>query len=308
MTIFIMSVVLTASVSCQTRNQSVKATATQKEVLGTYTAIPVKPTTTLTPAETPLPTASQTPTSAATWTPLPTLSEEDKIDIIRILIKTNGWCRFPCWWGITPGKTTWQEAKQFLGTFSNKIIEDYEQEILDDAAYPIGYHDILVQVPNEGRETYIRFIEKDGVVVQIGVPQLYKDSTFYPPNRILQEYGRPDEVFLRSHIASYAGDWSLALHLVYQEKSFEATYLIIDAVNQDGIIKGCLGKDGANFRLYLPEYTIKIEDIYDIHSKVTIIVLDLEEATGMDVQSFYETYSNPEDPLCLETSEDLWRK
>ena len=80
------------------------------------------------------------------------------------------------------------------------------------------------------------------------------------------------------------------MHLVYQEKSFEATYLIIDAVNQDGIIKGCLGKAGANFRLYLPEKTIKIEDIYDIHSK------------------FYDTYSNPEDLLCLETPEDLWRK
>jgi len=270
----------------------------------------VKPTTTLTPTNTLIPTATQTPTLAATWTPLPTLSKEDRIDIIRILIETNGWCRFPCWWGITPGETTWQEAKQFLGTFSNKIYEEeeYQQEIQDDAAYTIGYHSILVQVPNEDREDWILFTEIDGVVVGIRVFQLYKESEFYPPYRILQEYGKPDEIFLEAHIASYAGDWSMVLNLVYQEKSFEATYLIIDAVNQDGIIKGCLGKDGAGLGLYPPEKTIKIEDMHNHDPSVTIIVLGLEEAIGMDIQSFYETYSNSEDPLCLETLEDLWRK
>jgi hypothetical protein len=269
----------------------------------------IKPTKTLTPTNTLIPTATQTPTLAATWTPLPTLSEEDRIDIIRILIETNGWCRFPCWWGITPGETTWQEAKQFLGTFSNKIYEDeeYQQEIQDEITYLIGFHEINFQVPNEDRETYILFTEKDGVVVEIGVPQLYQESEFYPTYRILQEYGKPDEVFLHTH-PSYGFDWMIALNLVYQEKSFAATYWIFNAVNQDGIIKGCFGKDGATFGLYPSEKTIKIEDMYNLDPSVTIIVLGLEEATGMDVQSFYETYSNPEDPLCLETPKDLWRK
>ena len=97
------------------------------------------------------------------------------------------------------------------------------------------------------------------------------------------------------------------MNLVYQEKSFEVTYGVFDAVNQDGIIKGCLGKEGATFGLHLPEKIIEIEDMYVLHPTVTIIVRGLEEATGMDIQTFYETYSNPEDPLCLETTEDLWR-
>lgn len=269
----------------------------------------IKPTITLSPTNTLIPTATQTPTLAATWTPLPTLSKDDKIDIVRILIETNGWCRFPCWWGITPGETTWQEAKQFLGTFSNKIYEeeDYQQEIQDDVAYTIGYHAILVQVPNEDRETYILFTEKDGVVVEIGVPQLYQESEFYPPYRILKEYGEPDEVFISTH-PSHGFDWIIALNLVYQERSFEATYYIFDAVDQDGIIKGCFGEERATFGLHPPEKTIKIEDMYNLHPTVTSIVLDIEEATGMDIQTFYETYSNPEDPLCLETPKDLWRK
>ena len=48
-----------------------------------------------------------------TLTPLPTL-EADALDAFLLSIQTDAECRLPCWWGIRPGATTWQEANQLF--------------------------------------------------------------------------------------------------------------------------------------------------------------------------------------------------
>jgi hypothetical protein len=37
------------------------------------------------------------------------------------LLQTNNGCRFPCWWGIEPGTTSWQDANNFLSQFGQDI-------------------------------------------------------------------------------------------------------------------------------------------------------------------------------------------
>jgi hypothetical protein len=53
-----------------------------------------------------------------TWTPLPTLNAENVKQLLADLLGNNAGCRLPCFWGITPGKTTWQEASTFLESFT----------------------------------------------------------------------------------------------------------------------------------------------------------------------------------------------
>jgi hypothetical protein len=43
-----------------------------------------------------------------------------------------------------------------------------------------------------------------------------------------------------------------------------------------------------------------------LHLRPSPYELPLEEATGMTVTSFYETFKNPENEACLETPAELW--
>jgi hypothetical protein len=43
-----------------------------------------------------------------------------------------------------------------------------------------------------------------------------------------------------------------------------------------------------------------------LHLRPSPYELPLEEATGMTVTSFYETFKNPENVACLETPAELW--
>ncbi|MFT3893686.1 MAG: hypothetical protein QM730_18815 [Anaerolineales bacterium] len=64
-----------------------------------------------------IPTLTPTPhpTLSATQTIVPTLSTDEALQQIKELYKDNGGCDLPCWWGIVPGETTWEQTKQLLG-------------------------------------------------------------------------------------------------------------------------------------------------------------------------------------------------
>jgi len=74
-------------------------------------------------SETALPRATSTSTGAPTLTnapvtllptltrtPLPTLDTDDAQMRVLRLLEDNADCQFPCWWGILPGKTLWENA------------------------------------------------------------------------------------------------------------------------------------------------------------------------------------------------------
>jgi hypothetical protein len=50
-----------------------------------------------------------------------TLDSEEAQKLVQKLLENNGGCKLPCWWGITPGKTTWAEARQILEKTSLSI-------------------------------------------------------------------------------------------------------------------------------------------------------------------------------------------
>ena len=107
-----------------TPTSSDKGQTQTKTITATKTSPAPKPTVFAT--EKVLPTF--TPTSVSTLTPLPTLSQRDAHDLIQALLQNNGGCRLPCWWGITPGQTDWNTARQFLDTFVIDIKQSWEEK------------------------------------------------------------------------------------------------------------------------------------------------------------------------------------
>ena len=84
--------------------------------------ISASPTETMPPTLTPTSTNTLTPTF--TPTTVPTLPAEEARKRLLELLATNGDCRLPCLWGITPGKSNHQEARNILIPLSSIAIPE----------------------------------------------------------------------------------------------------------------------------------------------------------------------------------------
>jgi hypothetical protein len=79
----------------------------------------VKPVSSLTPNF--QPTETLVPTNTPFPTPIATLDENLARQRVLELFQTNNSCKLPSWWGITPGKTTWDDALKILAPISRDI-------------------------------------------------------------------------------------------------------------------------------------------------------------------------------------------
>ena len=109
---FILLILLLASCSS---NQPVSV-PTNPEIQPTSS--PLSETTssapTLTPTSKPLPAFTSTPL----WTPLPTFSSTAGEETLRVWVQGTSKCLLPCWGGITPGQTRWDETRQIVEQLS----------------------------------------------------------------------------------------------------------------------------------------------------------------------------------------------
>ena len=89
---------------------------------------PATPTLTITSTQTQ--TLTQTHIATLSFLPLPTLNPEEEQATILTLLKSNNGCDLPCWWGITPGKTTKLDTEQILRGLNLNFLEYIPQQLV----------------------------------------------------------------------------------------------------------------------------------------------------------------------------------
>jgi hypothetical protein len=264
-----------------------------------FTIIP-----TLTPLPFPSNTSTLTPTNIqATWTPLPTLSLEEARAYVVELLDTNLGCRLPCWWGITPGQTTWQAAKSFLDRFVLHI--GIGGDNISFSAYvrvPLPYE---VPYANELSQTYTI---QEGIVEEIKVYNWDFATHYYLPE-FLNTYGQPEEVWVRTYRQDHRGE-PFELALFYPSQG-----ILMNTPGGGGggiegnILRNCLrGMNWPFLYLWSPENQmtfIEAQRRY-LSDPGEGYYLPLYDATGMTVEEFYENFRDPDTTTCLETPLDLW--
>jgi hypothetical protein len=172
---------------------------------------PAVVTWTVTPIETsPTSSPTLTPESNATLTPRPTLGPEAAQDLVLDLIETNGGCRLPCWWGITPGQTTWEDARAFLGTFVSRIA------VLPPDFYGVTYDDLPPDV-SEGAVAAT-------ISVQDGIVQTIRTDTYLPMAEMLNSYGEPSEIWIFADRQSIDPDAPFMIALFYGDAGILSVY------------------------------------------------------------------------------------
>jgi hypothetical protein len=240
----------------------------------------------------------------ATLTPLPTLLPDEAQAIVIELLETNAGCRLPCWWGITPGQTTWEEALRFLERFALRISIYLGQDGM--------YADVYFPVPREVPYAYNLwqyYMIQEGIVEEIEVYNYdFANHTYLP--EFLETYGQPEEVWVRTYRPEHMGNEPFEIALFYPQQG-----ILMNTPGGGGggvegnVIRNCLRDMNWPF-LYLwsPERQITFAEAEEkyLSGPDSGYFLPLFDATGMTVAEFYENFKDPNTTACLETPLDLW--
>jgi hypothetical protein len=256
-------------------------------------------TTTLAQSATILATSTFTPLPA-TRTPLPTLPLDEAQVMVFELLDTNAGCRLPCWWGITPGVTTLDEALHILTPFTRLLSIKGPFDQYYRATFRIPF-------PEEAGTINHTYYIKNNIVEKINVYNWnYATHTYLP--EFLSTYGQPDEVWVRTYRPE-RGNEPFEIALFYPSQG-----ILMDTPGGGGggiegnIIRNCLRDMNWPF-LYLwsPEIEITFKEAEEKYLDPDAgYFLPLYDATGMTVAEFYENFKDPNTTACLETPLDLW--
>ncbi|MFL7792921.1 MAG: hypothetical protein AB8I69_12330 [Anaerolineae bacterium] len=292
---------------------SVKPTATRWP-----TAIP-SPTATLLPTLTPHPTwtprptwtpiPAQTPT--ATPLPFPTLESDAMQAFIAEMLATNGGCELPCWWGITPGETRWDDMVQFFSERGVYVEEGGEL----DLQYQISWHgdrpvyDSMLEVTFHREGDWVQ-----GVTVRNTRRSASSSDDFttlwqrYALQPVLSRHGVPSQVYLNLTVGAPCiggGNFpDYAMWVMYVEQGIAIRYsglalldnekwLVCPVFGQLRMIEIRLQAADAGTELVAPE-----SEVFDPGGEFSIYGF-LPDLAEMSTQAFYDAFSPPEPRTCV---------
>ncbi len=261
----------------------------------TDTAIPDTPTHTVGP--------SSTSTGTATWTPVPTLSEEVRKENLIHLFTTNGGCQYPCLWGFRPGEPFPKvfSLAPYIGKSPSLFENQYSYTIsLDEFNFP---------------DFDVVYLEKEGFVEKITAR--LSEAVRHPDymdafkislslSSILTQYGQPDSVLLQIRPkAEKDSPIGYTLYLLYIREGFAVWY--------EGVVSS---EDPIRVCVFLEDYHLRDMglELQDSEAMETLHVkllkqefLPIEQVTSMSIDDFYQIYSSMDNRQCIETIIDHWQ-
>ncbi len=245
------------------------------------------------------------------WTPLPTLSLQESTSKASDLLMNNGGCLFPCWWGITPGKTSATEAIQFLATFTDleTFIGTPGNERSVKLEPGLAFDSMGSDFHVFGDYGSVDYTFQNGVVDTIsayhgGGTENHR-AEIYELSRILNTYQQPDEIWFSAAPGSPIGNVA-DIYLYYGKKGFFVHYAYFDLSRDQNNLHICPQRIGpeelAMWAIQFHHYS-SLEDYY-FHTTVSRPSLKL--ATGMNSEDFYQTFKNLGNNRCFDTPIVLW--
>lgn len=209
----------------------------------------------------------------------------------------------PCWWGITPGKTQWEDAMNVLLQLTQ--IDDSKQE-------QWGFIPVRIPISDKiaiSGVIWQSYILENEVVKEIGIHDFNWPT--YALSAFLQKNGKPAEVWVHSYSSQFGAPPPFAVMLYYPEKGIYANFSASSDSSEytDFSIHACM-KSGPSLILWSPEEVLPFEKFEKRH-KLGYSLWDkplasLEEATGMSVDVFYEVYKDPDREPCFTSPRYFW--
>lgn len=281
------------------------------------TATSMPPTDTPVPSQTPAPTNTPipptlTPTPTQTPTPVPTLTYVQEGALLQELMSTNEGCQLPCWWGIHLGDTLTSIGQ----TFSQWGVGPWDVTTSGDEK---GYIKLGYYNPETGFDephVFSQFYAIEGVVQYMkisgnhesrlfGEAEFVRDWERYFLPTILQTYGKPAQAYLLPGNRMEAGPSNYTLLLYYPELGINISYNFWGTQLENGLDKVCFVLEEVmliNLYLYDPQFAgyWPIPHLLGLGNEEDTWLIENE--LGMDLQTFYDTYQDPDNLGCVELS------
>lgn len=300
-------------IGCSPRlNQPVDTTVTTTPSLVPTMTKTRAPISTLTPIPTATPTITKTPL------PMNTLTAQERESYVREFLTGDPKCELPCWLGITPGETTWNEAEQILRYFGVRIgatlLDDQATVFHGTGGFDFEEKDIYNGFGFGERAEHIDFI----LITSHGYNNIQEFQTLwknYSPEILMKTFGIPDQVVLNITIPGPSPYRGYFLWLFYEQLGFMVRYDggVLDApifhicpkIDQNGdidTIKLSLQSHDSPFPL---GYFDPILTDTNPSTAYLRVFHSIHDATGMDEKEFYDIFVK-EEPACFNTQRDLW--
>jgi hypothetical protein len=245
------------------------------------------------------------------------MTADKEYAFVSRMLQDNSGCRLPCWWGFTPGETSWQTVQAFFASLGKRIetwsvdnVQNYTVyfDIPDYQHYHRQFYSVkggAVEMISIGT---VPPVDKDGRPAY-GDPQFAEDWRAYMLPQILGVYGQPSQVVLG---VSRDTPWlPFDLLLFYPEKGILVQYSGPAENEEWEIFRVCPHGVEITLYLWMPKQYTTLADIPGIGSYTYATdemssLRSLEEATGLSIEQFYQTFSQLDSQTCLETPADLW--
>lgn len=249
---------------------------------------------------TPIPTkaATRTPLPTITQTPLPSLEPTQAIEAIQKFLSQGMDCQSPCFFGIIPGQTTFDQASNIFNWLRYPL---WHSPVPEFYSADIDYKDIELSVILEIKDDTVKNIQ-----IRIGLDKSKGDPNplvwqAFSPDALLNKYGPPTQVgFSIVYSPSPPGP--------PPEDAIYAMILYFDHL--DLIISYGLGytKDGK---------TLKICPLTDQFEGVRIYIgkdpiyppdfqLPLEKASSLTLDQFSNLMTQKSKPACFEINKEAF--
>ncbi|HWR64712.1 MAG TPA: hypothetical protein VN364_01195 [Bellilinea sp.] len=266
------------------------------------------------PSLTPSPTLSPTqtrmarPTATGTREPLPTLPPAEAFEKVEELLETNGGCAFPCWWGITPGKTSWNEVLDMLQPIAWRMSSLKNHPVYKDKVTREFYFAFDDEPTLINSLMVIFVLEKETLEIEWIVSGQPYDLLF-----ILDTYGAPDEILINADGIPVTGPAAYDYNLIYSKHGIIAgggrDAKVIHRNGEDFalICQSDFKTDARGLVFWSPELKLEFKDVFIQYESIENYLL-LETVIGMNQKEFTTFILENDAGNCLEIPMSKWEK
>ena len=220
-------------------------------------------------------------------TALPTIPMGEVASKLEVLFATNGDCRLPCFWGMTPGKTTIAELLQFTGQFT---MPGFDMLETDDGVYTFRY----LRSTKEASPWVVQFFTDGGKIR--GIDLITETAQYsFPLSKILSGYGVPEKVLIRPGVFEalpmrvlYESQRIMGFYYLYQDDIDKSLYCYSPGSTSQEVVTWAPNQDWRSF----------------IGPKEEQLYKPLDEVSDYDIPSFHEILKNPDNVLCMNIQTD----
>ncbi len=270
----------------------------------TITSTAPEPTPSLT-SRSPTQTGVPTSTSSPTLRPKPTLGPTAVVLAVEQYLKTNGNCQPPCFWGISPEKSTFEEALAFFNHIGGGglVKENYKGQVYfytnsfraRNQTLPV---DLILNIQSGVVQSMEIFV---GGFYEPGVTR--EDWSAYSLKNILSSYGVPSYVGFAidsPHEPPYDTGLVGYTYVLYFEQTNVVYFYQGGQIKAGNIIRICpLSSDEYASGLWL---FLGKNPYGDFKQWV-----DMTEATSLKVEDFYTRFVDGDEKSCIDLKASAFR-